>query len=142
MIAERPLNESAWNGLGSIAAVRGDFAQALRYIDHALEINPGYAYAHKVLEYIETQRIGRPYDSYHAQIICAYVLQKASGLSATKAMTCLERVLATPTLQPDLTVACGDATGEVTILAPLRPLACRALAFSVARSATNHDGEI
>ncbi|MFO7634710.1 MAG: TIR domain-containing protein [Caldilinea sp.] len=45
MIAERPLDESAWNGLGSIAAVRGDLAEALRYIDRALEINPGYTYA-------------------------------------------------------------------------------------------------
>jgi lipoprotein NlpI len=53
MIAERPLDESAWNGLGSIAAVRGDFAQALRYIDHALEINPGYSYARQGREMVE-----------------------------------------------------------------------------------------
>jgi tetratricopeptide (TPR) repeat protein len=53
MITERPLDESAWNGLGSIAAVRGDYAEALRYIDRALEINPGYTYAQQDRQSVE-----------------------------------------------------------------------------------------
>jgi hypothetical protein len=53
MIAERPLDESAWNGLGSIELLRGNFEEALRYIDHALEINPGYAYARQDREMVE-----------------------------------------------------------------------------------------
>ncbi|MFO7634708.1 MAG: hypothetical protein R6W76_19315 [Caldilinea sp.] len=112
---------------------------ARRFIGTAAPLE---AYARKVVDYVRTNRIGRPYDSYQAQIICAYVLQRASGISAKKALTYLERLLVTPILQPDLAVACGDASGEVTILTPVRPLACRSLAFSVARSARNHAGEI
>lgn len=42
MIEEQPRDESAWNGLGSIEAVRGNYEAALSYIDHALKINPHY----------------------------------------------------------------------------------------------------
>jgi hypothetical protein len=95
-----------------------------------------------VASYVRMHRIGRPYDSYQAQIICAYVLQRASGISAKKAMTYLEHLLVTTTLQSDLSVACGDASGEGAILTPARPLACRSLTFSLARSARDHAGEI
>lgn len=42
MLDETPDDPSAWNGLGSIEAVRGNFEQALEYIDRALEIAPDY----------------------------------------------------------------------------------------------------
>ncbi len=42
MIEEQPHDESAWNGLGSIEAVRGNYEAALGYINHALKINPHY----------------------------------------------------------------------------------------------------
>jgi tetratricopeptide (TPR) repeat protein len=42
MITESPRDASAWNGWGSIAAVRGHYEEALRYINRALEIQPNY----------------------------------------------------------------------------------------------------
>jgi tetratricopeptide (TPR) repeat protein len=40
-----PHDPSAWNGLGSVAALRGDYGTALLYIDKALELAPNYAEA-------------------------------------------------------------------------------------------------
>lgn len=40
MIEEQPRDAGAWNGLGSVEAVRGYYEEALGYIDRALEIHP------------------------------------------------------------------------------------------------------
>jgi tetratricopeptide (TPR) repeat protein len=45
MIDERPRDPGAWNGLGSVTAVSGNYEEALGYIDRALEIMPGYSAA-------------------------------------------------------------------------------------------------
>ncbi len=49
ILEQEPEDEAAWNGLGSVAAVRAnitgspaDFRWALQYIDKALELNPTY----------------------------------------------------------------------------------------------------
>jgi tetratricopeptide (TPR) repeat protein len=42
MLDEIPDDPSAWNGLGSIAAVRGNYEKALEYIEKALDITPDY----------------------------------------------------------------------------------------------------
>jgi len=42
MLEEKPEDASAWNGLGSIESVRGNYAQALEYIERALQIAPDY----------------------------------------------------------------------------------------------------
>jgi hypothetical protein len=42
MIEERPKDAGAWNGLGSIQAVEGNYEEALVYIQKALEIYPDY----------------------------------------------------------------------------------------------------
>ena len=42
MLDEKPDDASAWNGLGSIQAVREDYEQALEYIERALQIAPDY----------------------------------------------------------------------------------------------------
>jgi tetratricopeptide (TPR) repeat protein len=39
---QNPKEAGAWNGLGSIAALRGEYEKALVYIDMALEIAPDY----------------------------------------------------------------------------------------------------
>ena len=45
MIRERPEDDAAWNGKGSVEGLRGNYAESLRLIDHALEINPDNRYA-------------------------------------------------------------------------------------------------
>jgi tetratricopeptide (TPR) repeat protein len=40
-----PHDPAAWNGLGSVAAIRGDYQTALLYINAALKIKPDYAEA-------------------------------------------------------------------------------------------------
>jgi len=42
MIRERPDDAGAWNGKGSVEALRGNLEKALRYVDKALEIDPTY----------------------------------------------------------------------------------------------------
>lgn len=42
MIRERPADAGAWNGKGSVEALRGNFKEALRFIDRALEIDPNF----------------------------------------------------------------------------------------------------
>ena len=42
MIDERPQDAGAWNGLGSIEAVRGNYEKAHEYVDRALKILPDY----------------------------------------------------------------------------------------------------
>lgn len=42
MRAENPQDASAWNGSGSVEALRGNYRVALEYIDKALEIEPDY----------------------------------------------------------------------------------------------------
>jgi Flp pilus assembly protein TadD len=39
-VAERPRDAGAWNGLGSVEAVRGNLRKALNYVDKALAIQP------------------------------------------------------------------------------------------------------
>ncbi len=51
-IAERPRDAGAWNGLGSVAAVRGNLRQAIKYIDKALAIQPTYPAAFQDREQI------------------------------------------------------------------------------------------
>jgi tetratricopeptide (TPR) repeat protein len=41
-VRERPDDAGAWNGLGSVAALRGRLKQALRYVDKALALAPDY----------------------------------------------------------------------------------------------------
>jgi tetratricopeptide (TPR) repeat protein len=41
-VVERPGDAGAWNGLGSLAALRGQLKQALRYVDKALKLAPAY----------------------------------------------------------------------------------------------------
>jgi hypothetical protein len=41
-LSERPDDASAWNGLGSVAAVRGQRRKALRLVDNALKLEPTY----------------------------------------------------------------------------------------------------
>jgi TIR domain/Tetratricopeptide repeat len=41
-VSERPKDAGAWNGLGSVAALRGQYRQALRHVDKALRLAPGY----------------------------------------------------------------------------------------------------
>jgi tetratricopeptide (TPR) repeat protein len=45
MLAERPRDAAAWNGLGSIEAVRDNYEKAHEYVDEALKILPDYSYA-------------------------------------------------------------------------------------------------
>jgi len=42
MIQENDEDAAAWNGKGSVETLRGNFSQALAYIDRALEIAPNY----------------------------------------------------------------------------------------------------
>lgn len=42
MLDERPRDAGAWNGLGSVEAVRGNFEKAHEYVDEALKIMPDY----------------------------------------------------------------------------------------------------
>lgn len=42
MLDERPRDASAWNGLGSIEAVRGNYVKSHEYVDKALKILPKY----------------------------------------------------------------------------------------------------
>jgi tetratricopeptide (TPR) repeat protein len=52
MIRERPADAGAWNGKGSVEALRGNFKEALRFIDRALEIDPNFEAAKKDREEI------------------------------------------------------------------------------------------
>ena len=42
ILGQKPRDAGAWNGLGSVASLRGDYRGALYYIDRSLEINPNY----------------------------------------------------------------------------------------------------
>ena len=42
MVRERPEDAGAWNGKGSVEALRGHLSEALHFIDCALEIDPNY----------------------------------------------------------------------------------------------------
>lgn len=57
---QKPDDPSAWNGLGSIAALSGDYGTALQYINKALQIQPSYAAAiedrKNVLAMLELQK--------------------------------------------------------------------------------------
>lgn len=58
MLDERPRDAGAWNGLGSIEAVRGNYEKAHEYVDEALKILPDYPAAqqdHKLI----LQRLGK-----------------------------------------------------------------------------------
>jgi tetratricopeptide (TPR) repeat protein len=57
MIRERPNDAGAWNGLGSVAATRGKYKQALKYIDRALKIDPTYEFARRDREGILKQLV-------------------------------------------------------------------------------------
>ena len=57
MLDERPRDAGAWNGLGSIEAVRGNYEKAHEYVDEALKILPDYPAAQQDHELI-LQRLG------------------------------------------------------------------------------------
>ncbi len=42
MLQQNPQDEGAWNGLGSVALLKGDTKRALFYINRALDIKPDY----------------------------------------------------------------------------------------------------
>ena len=50
-----PKDPGAWNGLGSVAMLRGDPQMALQYIDQALFFAPDYAYAKQDRETVLAQ---------------------------------------------------------------------------------------
>ena len=52
MIDEQPRDAGAWNGLGSVEAVRGNYEEAHEYIDKALKILPDYPAARQDHEQI------------------------------------------------------------------------------------------
>lgn len=58
MLDERPRDAGAWNGLGSIEAVRGNYEKAHDYVDEALKILPDYPAAQQDHELI-LQRLGK-----------------------------------------------------------------------------------
>jgi len=58
ILDERPLDAGAWNGLGSIEAVRGNYEKAHEYVDEALKILPDYPAAQQDHELI-LQRLGK-----------------------------------------------------------------------------------
>ena len=60
MIRERPNDAGAWNGMGSVETMRGNFKQALKYIDRALKIDPGYEFARQDRDAILQHLGGRP----------------------------------------------------------------------------------
>lgn len=47
MIRERPDDAGAWNGRGSVEALRGNYKESLDYIDRALQIDPKYEAARR-----------------------------------------------------------------------------------------------
>jgi tetratricopeptide (TPR) repeat protein len=53
MLKERAQDAGAWNGLGSVTALRGHYEEALGYINRALELHPGYPAAERDKEQIE-----------------------------------------------------------------------------------------
>ena len=100
-------------------------------------VAPLEEYASKVVEYVREQRLGRPYDSYQAQIISTFILQRDKGVSAREAMMCLERTLAIPKLQPELTVALGKVSGEIDLFTRALSSDSRALVLSVSSTETS-----
>jgi tetratricopeptide (TPR) repeat protein len=62
VLAVEPEDPSAWNGLGSVAILRGDLDGAEEYIHKALRILPDYPAARHDLRIIEAQRHGPPRD--------------------------------------------------------------------------------
>ncbi len=62
VLAVEPKDPSAWNGLGSVAILRGDFDDAETYIRRALKILPDYPAAKHDLGIIEEQRRLRTMD--------------------------------------------------------------------------------
>jgi tetratricopeptide (TPR) repeat protein len=56
VLAVEPGDPSAWNGLGSVAILRGDLDTAERYIRHALKILPDYPAAQGDLRRVEEQQ--------------------------------------------------------------------------------------
>jgi tetratricopeptide (TPR) repeat protein len=47
LLEEKPDDAGAWNGKGNVAALRKNFADALQYVNRALEIDPNYEAAQK-----------------------------------------------------------------------------------------------
>jgi tetratricopeptide (TPR) repeat protein len=63
---QKPDDPSAWNGLGSVAALQGDYHSALYYIDQALAIEKDYSEAvtdrQTVLDALRRQQQSKPQD--------------------------------------------------------------------------------
>jgi hypothetical protein len=55
ILEQFPKDPGAWNGLGSVAMLRGDPQMALQYIDQALKIEPNYSYAKQDKETVLAQ---------------------------------------------------------------------------------------
>ena len=62
VLAAEPNDPSAWNGLGSVAILRGNFDDAETYIRRALKILPDYPAAKHDLKIIEDRRRGPTID--------------------------------------------------------------------------------
>jgi tetratricopeptide (TPR) repeat protein len=56
------LQANAWNGLGNILLLSGEYEQAIKHIEHALELLPSYNYAWADLfdAYASAGELGKP----------------------------------------------------------------------------------
>jgi len=61
VLDQDPDDAGAWNGLGSVTGLRGEYRKALQYIEKALEIKPDYQEAQSDWR-IMRKALGMPVD--------------------------------------------------------------------------------